>query len=273
MNGNPNGGSVSRPGSSLGPSRPPFEDEDDDEFSPFSKAKTILYKAAMISAANHASGGPPSSEGTGETSENTASSPSNSYDPPMSGEEDPYGSHSYSEYQHSSFRRAYEEGGDEGYAEFYPGAEYHRSNRGSGGDRFYERERDREQHDPNVPEGMTPLDVLVSVFGATMSPYELEDILAQHAWNFDDTMQFLIERGPGQSGGSPMPGSAGFAGNGRGNMEDRNATFVGRQSSGRGPLPFGPGQQSRQMTRPGRVCRYFLAGECLRSDCRFRCVR
>ena len=272
VNGNPNGGSVSRPGSSLGPSRPPFEDEDDDEFSPFSKSKTILYRPVAASAASQVSGGPPSSEGTGEMSENSASSPSNSYDRPMSNEEDPYTSNSYSEYQHS-FRRGFEEG-DEGYTEFYPGAEYHRSSKGSGGERFYERERDREQHDPNVPEGMTPLDVLVSVFGATMSPYELEDVLAQHAWNFDDTMQFLIERGPGNpAGNGPPSGGAAFSANGRGAMDERNATFVGRQSSGRGPLPFGPGQQNRQMSRPGRVCRYFLAGECLRSDCRFRCVQ
>ncbi|KIM21188.1 hypothetical protein M408DRAFT_333613 [Serendipita vermifera MAFF 305830] len=268
VNGNPNGGSVSRPGSSLGPSRPPFEDEDDDEFSPFSKTKPILYRSTATTASAHIPGGPPSSEGTGETSEHSASSPSNSYDPPMSGEDDSYPPNSYSEYQQSLLRRGFEEGahGDEGYTEFYPGAEYHRSSRG---ERFHERGGDREQHDPNVPEGMTPLDVLVSVFGATMSPYELEDLLAQHAWNFDDTMQFLIERGPGNTGTGP-PSAGPYASNSRSNTEDRNATFVGRQASGRGPLPFGAGQQqNRQMNRPGRVCRYFLAGECLRSDCRF----
>jgi len=279
VNGNPNG-NVSRPGSSLGPSRPPFEEEDDDEFSPFSKAKTILYKAAVVAAATQIPGvaGPPSSEGTGETSENSASSPSNSYDPPMSNDDEPYIPYPYPDYPHLSFRGGLDDGppGEEGYTEFHPGAPYHRSSRvGGGGERpFYERDRDRESHDPNVPEGMTPLDVLVSVFGATMTPYELEDILAQHAWNFDDTMQFLIERGPGNAGNGPI-GGGNFTPSNRGgpNMDDRNATFIGRQLPGRNMAPFGPSQQSRQMNRPGRVCRYFLAGECLRSDCRFRCVR
>jgi hypothetical protein len=265
---------VSRPGSSLGPSRPPFEDEDDDEFSPFSKSKTILYKAVVVTAATQIpGGGPPSSEGTGDTSENSASSPSNSYDPPMSNDDDPYASYPYPDYPTPSFRVGPDDGtlGDEGYTEFYPGVAYRPNRAGRGDGSFHERDRDREPHDPNVPEGMTPLDVLVSVFGATMTPYELEDILAQHAWNFDDTMQFLVERGPGNV---PVAGGT-FAANNRGGpMDDRNSTFIGRQAPGsRNITPLGHNQQNRQMSRPGRVCRYFLAGECLRSDCRFRCVR
>jgi hypothetical protein len=191
----------------------------------------------------------------------------------MSNDDDPYAPYPYPDYPHPSFRAGPDDGigGDEGYTEFYPGVAFRP--RAGGDHSFHELDKDREPHDPNVLEGMTPLDVLVSVFGATMTPYELEDILAQHAWNFDDTMQFLVERGPGNAGNGPTTGST-FAANNRGGpLDDRNTTFVGRQVPGRNMTPLGPNPPNRQMSRPGRVCRYFLAGECLRSDCRFRCVQ
>ncbi|KAG8828021.1 hypothetical protein FRC17_007637, partial [Serendipita sp. 399] len=254
----------SRPGSSLAvPSKPPFDDDDEDEFSPFSKPRTILYKANANNTAH-----PPTSEGTGGTSENSASSPSNSYDRPTSIDDDFYGSNSNLEYTRPYLYGSDDKDDDYSNASRRPYAFRDRLLKyGS------ERPREAEGYDPNVPEGMTPLDVLMSVFGTTMSSAEVESVLAQHGWNFDEAMQSLIERspseGPGPTG-SPEHGVDRFGPGGRsGALEGRNATFVGRQAPGRGNFLYGPGPPSRQMSRPGRVCRYFLANECLRADCRF----
>lgn len=242
INGNP---ATSRPGSSLAirPSKPPFDDDSDDEFSPFSKPKTILYKPRQSAPT-----GISSSEGG--TSENSTSPPSK-YDYPN--------------------RASFE---DESYD--YPYSDLHAPLNGmSLEDGDY-------SLDPNVPEGMTPLDVLVSVFGATMSPNELETILAQHGWNFEDTMQYLVERGA--SGQAPADannkysqrGAHGYERdrdrdrNGNGMPDDRDRWPPGR--SNRGMPQYGGQSRQGQMSRPGRVCRYFLAGECLRADCRFRWV-
>lgn len=247
----------SRPGSSLAaPSRPPFDDEDDDEFSPFSKPKPILYKGSAGQA--H-----PSSEGTGGTSEKSASSPSNSYSRPMSNDDEHYSS-GLSNDNHRIYAYNPEDGDDSAwlrreYRPFRPSDRQY--------DRDQERKMEKDAVDPSIPEGMTPLDVLVSVFGSTMAPAELEHLLAQHSWNFEDTMQFLIERGPNARPHTPNGGE--FPNGRSGNYEERPSTFVGRQVHGKGNFPYGPGPPVRQMSRPGRVCRYFLAGECLRADCRF----
>lgn len=210
-----NGGNTatnSRPGSSLGvlPSRPPFDDEDDDEFSPFAKPRRVPTKPA-----------PASSE---SNSENSASSPSNSYDAPTSNDEDLW-SYPYPDHLQQFSPDDYEEDGD--------------------------------NPDPNAPEGMTPLEVLLSIFGATMTPAELENVLAQHGWNFEDAMQFLIDRPAPQS--SFPPGKPG--------MNPRDVMAL-RHGQNQRMYPYG--QVQRNMARPTRVCRYFLAGECLRADCRFR---
>jgi hypothetical protein len=253
----------SRPSSSLAvPSKPPFDDEDDDEFSPFSKPKPILYKSNRTASFNFAAS---SSEDAGGTSENSASSPSNSYEISVSVEDDGTGAYGYREYSKPS--QLYDE---EGWREDDP---LNMQSSGLTG-RYpyrqrYERERNGDKEDldqdPNAPEGMTPLDVLVSVFGATISPAELENILAQHGWNFDETMQFLIERGSNSGGVYNSASRQGSSMN-----DERQPIYVGRHGGGRGMPPFN--QQPRQMSRPGRVCRYFLAGECLRADCRFRYI-
>lgn len=284
------------------PSKPPFDDEDDDEFSPFSKPKTILYKprADLYNSTSskddvHA----PSSE-TGES----ASSASNSYDLHGSGEEDQYAKHHYPEYARGMYGHDEAAMPDEEYAishggQYRPkfGEQYgsfrERDRDGQYSDTLHYQDRDylrdkERDYDPSVPEGMTPLDVLVQVFGATIPPTELENILAAHGWNFDDAMGYLVERGAG--GGPGTPGAAGPMGShlpsrqasygpGMDERFERPSTFVGRQgmgppgSAGRGVfVPSGPGRDPRRMERPGRVCRYFLAGECLRADCRFRSV-
>jgi len=124
--------------------------------------------------------------------------------------------------------------------------------------------------DTLLTNGMTPFDVLSSVFGSTLAPSELEEALATNGYDFDRAMQWLIDRAlpQGQSPPHSMP----------------KFTTVGRDSRGRGFAPGGPPgrgvpgapRYGNMNGRPGnsgnRVCRYFVAGECLRADCRFRYV-
>ncbi|TFK51697.1 hypothetical protein OE88DRAFT_1658280 [Heliocybe sulcata] len=125
-----------------------------------------------------------------------------------------------------------------------------------------------------LTDGMTPFDVLSSVFGTTLAPSELEEALANNGYDFERAMSWLVERAlpsPSQDaqprvqnmGGRVMlvPREEGHNGMNRG----------GRAGYGNAPSP-GRGQ-SRFNGKPpaggARVCRYFLAGECLRADCRF----
>ena len=127
-----------------------------------------------------------------------------------------------------------------------------------------------------VADGMTPFDVLSSVFGATLAPSELEEALAVNGYDFERAMQWLIDRArpspspPTQARQPPFTygggvhvvprGQAGFIRGGR-------AGFAG------GFVPSARGRfNGRPIQGGNRVCRYFLAGECMRADCRFRYV-
>ncbi|KAF8972628.1 hypothetical protein BDZ97DRAFT_1901162 [Flammula alnicola] len=101
-------------------------------------------------------------------------------------------------------------------------------------------EPESEEASAALTDGMTPFDVLSSVFGSTLAPSELEEALAANGFDFDLT---LVSR-------EGMPGARGGPPNGNGRPAPR---YV----NGR-PVPGG-----------NRVCRYFVAGECLRADCRF----
>ncbi|TFK26168.1 hypothetical protein FA15DRAFT_667661 [Coprinopsis marcescibilis] len=120
-----------------------------------------------------------------------------------------------------------------------------------------------------LTDGMTPLDVLSSVFGSTLAPSELEEALAANGYDFDRAMAWLVDRSlPTMQGPPNRP------------MLHNKFIHVGRDSNGRGrgypPIPgppLGRGGPRYVNGRPApngnRVCRYFVAGECLRADCRF----
>lgn len=121
-----------------------------------------------------------------------------------------------------------------------------------------------------LTDGMTPLDVLSSVFGSTLAPSELEEALSKNGYDFDRAMAWLIDRAlPSpplhsqprvQSMGNrvtviPRDCPAGSPG-GRASQPSARATV-------RSPSPLA------LQNANNRVCRYYLAGECLRADCRF----
>ncbi|KAG1811416.1 uncharacterized protein BJ212DRAFT_1277627 [Suillus subaureus] len=120
-----------------------------------------------------------------------------------------------------------------------------------------------------LTDGMTPLDVLSSVFGSTLAPSELEDALSQNGYDFDRAMAWLVDRALPSPPQHSQPRMQSMGG---------RVTLVARDCSA-GVVHGGRGgfQPARGSTRgngrpvPGgnRVCRYYLAGECLRADCRF----
>lgn len=260
----------SRPNSRLGaPSRPPFEDEDDDEFSPFGKRINIQPSAAATAAGN----------GNKATSEEGSSTGADA--PPGLNALGGVGS---TEDEPDAYPYPYPEhllGGMDDQGQYLGGS----------GDLMDGRE------------GMTPFDVLQSVFGNSLAPGELEDALGRNGWDFEGTMQYLVDRqqqqrGQEQRGDGALPTpppsqsqhlSSAYnapyaAGPGRGGPPPGNYGHkvmvvpreqIGFMRGGRpGPgFPSGPMPRQQQFGGPavrgGRVCRYFLAGECRRADCRF----
>jgi hypothetical protein len=129
-----------------------------------------------------------------------------------------------------------------------------------------------------LTEGMTPFDVLASVFGASLAPSELEEALAANGYDFERSMAWLVERAAPQHGHGPQhprsqnlgsrislvsrdgPVASGYVRGGR-------SGFGAPNMGTKGPAKFING---RPVPTGTRVCRYFLAGECLRADCRFR---
>ncbi|KAI6044215.1 hypothetical protein EDC04DRAFT_2643476 [Pisolithus marmoratus] len=122
-----------------------------------------------------------------------------------------------------------------------------------------------------LTDGMTPLDVLSSVFGSTLAPSELEEALSQNGYDFEKAMAWLVDRSLPPLSQPTQPrvqhvgnrialitrdGPVANVRDGRGHQTPARAT--GRGTCARGAPPTN-----------NRVCRYYLAGECLRADCRF----
>ncbi|SCV74923.1 BQ2448_7952 [Microbotryum intermedium] len=149
---------------------------------------------------------------------------------------------------------------------------------------------------------MTPFDHLYSIFASSnVSPELVEDVLAQTGYDVDQAMEYLIENpqlmngagGEGKGAGllpgvevAPMnevrttvaaSGSrpvimsrdsydAYFGGKGGSFGGPQQQRWPGQQGGMRGP---DPSMQDGGRGVGGRVCRYYLAGNCLRSDCKF----
>ena len=131
-----------------------------------------------------------------------------------------------------------------------------------------------------LTDGMTPFDVLASVFGASLAPSELEEALAANGYDFERSMAWLVERAAPQHGhgpqhprsqnlGSRMPLVSRDGPVAPGYARGARSGFGAPSAGTKGPTKFVNGRPVQTGTR---VCRYFLAGECLRADCRFRWV-
>ena len=135
-----------------------------------------------------------------------------------------------------------------------------------------------EAEDPDavayLTDGMTPLDVLSSVFGSTLAPSELEEALSQNGYDFEKAMAWLIDRALPpppqhiQPRVQPMANRAALI------SRDASPPMLRGGRGYQGPVRA-TGKATAARAAPNansRVCRYYLAGECLRADCRFRLV-
>ncbi|CAE6401530.1 unnamed protein product [Rhizoctonia solani] len=125
------------------------------------------------------------------------------------------------------------------------------------------------------PLSLTPLEVLARIFGPSVSQTDIEDALSQAGWEFDNAVALLMERtkpgskaiqvkAPPAAGQTPNPvtRSSGVA------VVPRE-TFVQTRGATKGQAITVKGTASPGGTAANRVCRYYLAGECRRADCRF----
>ncbi|TIA88586.1 hypothetical protein E3P99_02526 [Wallemia hederae] len=100
----------------------------------------------------------------------------------------------------------------------------------------------------DVGSGMTPLDVLWTIFAPSgISFEELETTLTGNSFDFDLTLNELSDK--------------------RSLVRENTSSSSAGGSVAQAP----PNNLSQRHQNPagGRVCRYYLAGECRRSDCRF----
>ncbi|CAE6532428.1 unnamed protein product [Rhizoctonia solani] len=126
------------------------------------------------------------------------------------------------------------------------------------------------------PLSLTPMEVLARIFGPSVSQTDLEDALSQAGWEFDAAVALLMERtkpgskaiqvkAPPAAGQTPsqVTRSSGVA------VVPRE-TFVQTRGAAKGQAAAaGKGAASSGGSAANRVCRYYLAGECRRADCRF----
>jgi hypothetical protein len=119
-----------------------------------------------------------------------------------------------------------------------------------------------------LTDGMTPFDVLSSVFGSSLAPSELEDALANNGYDFERAMASLVDK---TLPAAPQPAQVRMTSMGNRvtlvSREPQPASRGGRGGSFANQRYPNNGRPAQSATR---VCRYYLAGECLRADCRFR---
>ncbi|CAE6421422.1 unnamed protein product [Rhizoctonia solani] len=124
------------------------------------------------------------------------------------------------------------------------------------------------------PLSLTPMEVLARIFGPSVSQTDLEDALAQAGWEFDGAVAYLMERTkPGskaiQVKAPPAAGQAPSPVTRSGVAVVPRETFVQTRGAAKGQAAAGKGTVTPGGSAANRVCRYYLAGECLRADCRF----
>ncbi|TXT09125.1 hypothetical protein VHUM_02599 [Vanrija humicola] len=132
------------------------------------------------------------------------------------------------------------------------------------------------EDDPtNAGSGMTPLDVLTSVF-STVPRHELEDALHRAGYDFEAAMAILVSQYTHPRSGASTPNRVssprpmiGLDGRGNANHHAPGQGYFQQGGRGFGANAVNPNLAAQRNVGPTRMCRYFLNGECRRSDCRF----
>ncbi len=119
-----------------------------------------------------------------------------------------------------------------------------------------------------ITEGdLTPFEILSNVFGDSVPASTLETALASSGYDFEGAMAWLIDQAlpqpASQSNHPPLRSMGGGLMLASRDGHYGNNGVNGKTMGGR----YGSPQKG---SGANRVCRYFLAGECRRADCRFR---
>lgn len=130
---------------------------------------------------------------------------------------------------------------------------------------------------------MSPFDHLLSIFASSgVSPEVLEEALTVNGYDVDKAIEHIIETQeaepapedqlpPGVTEGAPPGFAPRVVGSGSRPMVVSRDSFDGY--GGRGSPRWGSASPAPAADNGrgvgGRVCRYYLAGNCLRSDCKF----
>ncbi|GJJ11201.1 hypothetical protein Clacol_005433 [Clathrus columnatus] len=135
-----------------------------------------------------------------------------------------------------------------------------------------------------LTDGMTPFDVLTSVFGQSLSPEQLNEALEVNGYEFESAMAWLVDKALPQSSQSysPLPSPRPQHLGGRITVIPRDSAYMVR--GGRGFSPGGrisPRYGSRPIQGPNRnpqlshdleraMCRFWLRGNCAKQEnCEF----
>ena len=123
-----------------------------------------------------------------------------------------------------------------------------------------------------IAEGdLTPFEILSNIFGDSVPASTLETALASSGYDFEGAMAWLVDQALPQPVPGAAPQSSHHALRSMGGgvvLASRDGPYGhnginGKSMSGRHGSP-------QKSSGANRVCRYFLAGECKRADCRFR---
>ncbi|KAF8324311.1 uncharacterized protein EI90DRAFT_2934880 [Cantharellus anzutake] len=126
-------------------------------------------------------------------------------------------------------------------------------------------------HGEYIAEGdLTPFEILSNIFGDSVPSSTLETALASSGYDFEGAMAWLVDQAlpPPLPGTTPQGGQPTLRSIGGGVMlASREGPYGRSDTNGKNTTGrFAPPPKS---SGASRVCRYFLAGDCRRSDCRF----
>jgi hypothetical protein len=116
-------------------------------------------------------------------------------------------------------------------------------------------------------ETLLPFDSLTSMFKSTLPQPEIDEALERNGYDFEAT-RVWIETNSSNAVQPPSPEST----------DQNQKVATDRDSYPRGgfrarPFPRGGYRHTAGRGHGFKLCRYYLNGDCMRADCRFRCVR
>lgn len=118
-------------------------------------------------------------------------------------------------------------------------------------------------------ESLHPFDDFSTIFKSTLSQIEIDEALERNGYDFEATRVWIEANTTVNDPPSPTPDKTSHD-----PMDlDGSPSLMLYCRTGLRGRPFPRiGYRSSHLRHQHKLCRYYLAGECMRADCRFRCV-